>query len=92
VAPSWRLAISALVHNGLTAKSPIRWTLRFPAMLELPLPVPRAFVCRSRPDSDWEWERIMEQVRLFASAPLAAENRPFDLNWRSGGPWEWPWE
>lgn len=30
-----------------------------------------------------------EQVRLFASVPLAAtaEDLPFDLAWQPGGPW-----
>jgi predicted nucleotidyltransferase component of viral defense system len=50
----------------------------------------RAFVRRSRLDSGWELGKIVEQVRVFASAPLAAvvEGRPLDLNWRPGGPWE----
>ncbi|HSB13430.1 MAG TPA: nucleotidyl transferase AbiEii/AbiGii toxin family protein [Bryobacteraceae bacterium] len=50
----------------------------------------RAFVRRSRLESGWELEKIVEQVRLFASTPLAAAaaDRPFDLNWRPGGPWE----
>lgn len=49
----------------------------------------RAFVRRSRLDSDWELEKIVAQVRLFVSEPLAAaaEDRSFDLNWRPGGPW-----
>jgi len=50
----------------------------------------RAFVRRSRLDSGCELHKIVEQVRLFASEPLAAiaEERPFDLKWRPGGPWE----
>ena len=50
----------------------------------------RAFVRRSRLDAGWELEQIVEQVRLFASAPLAAaaEDRSFDLQWRPGGGWE----
>jgi hypothetical protein len=50
----------------------------------------RAFVRRSRLGSEWELEKIVEQVRLFASEPLAAaaEDHPFDLNWRPGGPWK----
>lgn len=49
----------------------------------------RAFVRRSRLDSNWELEKIVDQVRLFVSQPLAAaaEGRPFDLNRRPGGPW-----
>ncbi len=49
----------------------------------------RAFVRRSRLDPGWELERIVEQVHLFASEPLAAvaEDRPFGLHWRPGGPW-----
>ena len=49
----------------------------------------RAFVRRSRLDSRWELEKIVEDVRLFASEPLAAavEDRPFGLHWRPGGPW-----
>ncbi len=45
----------------------------------------RAFVRRSRLGSEWELEKIVEQVRLFASVPLAAiaEDRPFDLTWRA---------
>jgi hypothetical protein len=50
----------------------------------------RAFVRRSRLGSEWELEKIVEQVRLFASTPLAAraEDRPFDRYWRPYGPWE----
>lgn len=50
----------------------------------------RAFVRRSRLDPGWELEKIVEQVRLFASEPLAAvaEDRRFDFNWQPGGPWE----
>lgn len=48
----------------------------------------RAFVRHTRFDSGWELEQIVEQVRLFASWPLAAaaEDRPRDLNWQPGGP------
>ena len=50
----------------------------------------RAFVRRSRLDSEWQSEQIVQQVRLFAAGPLAAvaENRPFVLQWRPGGPWD----
>ena len=50
----------------------------------------RAFVRRTRLDSGWELAQIVEQVRLFASWPLAAaaEDRPRDLNWQPGGPWK----
>ena len=50
----------------------------------------RAFVRRTRLDSEWELEKIVEQVRLFSLGPLtaAAEDRPFELNWRPGGPWK----
>lgn len=49
----------------------------------------RAFVRRSRLDAGWALEEIVEQVRLFASAPLAAAagDRPFHLAWRPVGPW-----
>jgi hypothetical protein len=49
----------------------------------------RAFIRRSRLDPGWELAKIIEQVRCFASEPLAAaaEDRPFGLNWRPGGPW-----
>lgn len=50
----------------------------------------RAFVRRSRLDAGWQLEKIVEQVNLFVEGPLAAvaENRPFVLLWRPGGPWE----
>jgi hypothetical protein len=50
----------------------------------------RAFVRRSRLDAGWEFVKIVDQVRLFASEPLAAaaEDRSLDLNWRPSGPWE----
>lgn len=50
----------------------------------------RAFVRRSRLDSVWQLENIVEQVHLFAAGPLAAvaANRPFSLHWRPGGPWQ----
>lgn len=49
----------------------------------------RAFVRRSRLGPAWGLKKIVEQVRIFASAPLAAaaEGHPLDLIWR-GGPWE----
>lgn len=49
----------------------------------------RAFVRRSRIDSEWELEDVVEQVRRF-SVPLLtsiAEGYPFDLRWKPGGPW-----
>ncbi len=50
----------------------------------------RAFVRRSRLDAGWQLEKIVQQVNLFVEGPLAAvaENRPFVLQWRPGGPWE----
>lgn len=50
----------------------------------------RAFVRRSRLNAVSELDKTIKQVRLFASAPLAAvaEDRPYDPNWRPGGPWE----
>ncbi len=50
----------------------------------------RAFVRRSRIRSEWELARIVDQVRTFASAPLAAasEDVPFDHTWEPGGPWQ----
>jgi hypothetical protein len=50
----------------------------------------RSFVRRSRLDSNWQLDKIVEQVRVFASAPLAAivKELPFDRKWRTGGPWE----
>jgi hypothetical protein len=50
----------------------------------------RAFVRRSRLDAGWELEQIVEQVRRFAAEPISAvaENVPFVLQWRPGGPWE----
>jgi len=49
-----------------------------------------AFVRRSRLESGWELGKILDQVRLFSSGPLAAaaEGRPFDLSWRPGALWE----
>ncbi len=49
----------------------------------------RAFVHRSRLDSEWELVKIVDEVRLFAFEPLAAaaEGRSLELNWRAGGPW-----
>ncbi len=49
----------------------------------------RAFVRRSRLDSGSGLEEIVDQVRLFASGPLAAaaEDDRFDRNWQPGGPW-----
>src|SRR5271166_3840145 len=50
----------------------------------------RAFVRRSRFESESGLEEIVAQVRRFASEPLTATARedPFDLKWRPGGPWE----
>ena len=50
----------------------------------------RAFVRRSRFESESGLDEIVAQVRRFASAPLAATAREdsFDLKWRPGGPWE----
>lgn len=50
----------------------------------------RAFVRRSRLDAGWQLEKIVEQVNFFVEGPLAAvaENRPFVLQWRPGGPWD----
>ncbi len=50
----------------------------------------RAFLRRSRLDSGWDLEKIVERVHLFASEPLAApaEDRSFGRHWRPGGPWE----
>ena len=41
----------------------------------------RALVRRSRLDSSWELAKIVDQVRLLASVPLAtiAEDRPLDF-------------
>jgi predicted nucleotidyltransferase component of viral defense system len=50
----------------------------------------RAFVRRSRFDSESGLAEIVAGVRRFASAPLTATAREnsFDLEWRPGGPWE----
>jgi len=50
----------------------------------------RAFVRRSRLGAEWELAKIVDQVRSFASAPLAAiaDDRSFDVKWKPGGPWE----
>ena len=50
----------------------------------------RAFVRRSRFESESGLDEIVAQVRGFASAPLSATAREesFDLKWRPGGPWE----
>jgi predicted nucleotidyltransferase component of viral defense system len=50
----------------------------------------RAFVRRSRFESESELDEIVAQVRRFASAPLAAtaQGDAFHLKWRPGGPWE----
>ena len=50
----------------------------------------RAFVRRSRFESESGLDEIVAQVRRFASAPLSAITREdsFDLKWRPGGPWE----
>jgi len=50
----------------------------------------RAFVRRSRFESESGLDEIVAQVRRFASAPLTATagGDSFDLKWRPGGPWE----
>lgn len=50
----------------------------------------RAFVRRSRFDSEFGLDEIVAQVRRFASAPLSATAREdsFNLKWMPGGPWE----
>ena len=50
----------------------------------------RAFVRRSRFDSEFGLDEIVEQVRRFAWAPLAAVagEDSFHLQWRPAGPWE----
>jgi hypothetical protein len=50
----------------------------------------RAFVRRSRFESESSLDEIVAQVRRFASAPLTAiaGEQPFQLKWRPGGPWE----
>jgi len=50
----------------------------------------RAFIRRSRFDSESGLDEIVAQVRRFASAPLSATAREdsFDLKWMPGGPWE----
>ncbi len=50
----------------------------------------RAFVRRSRFDSESGLGGIVEQVRRFAWAPLSATARgeSFHLHWKPGGPWE----
>jgi hypothetical protein len=50
----------------------------------------RAFVRRSRFDSEFGLDEILEQVRRFALAPLSAIARQvsFNLQWRPGGPWK----
>ncbi len=50
----------------------------------------RAFVRRSRFESESGLDEIVTQVRRFASAPLTsiAREDSFDLTWRPGGPWE----
>jgi predicted nucleotidyltransferase component of viral defense system len=80
---------STFLHRGTTAEaSPVGLTEAFSSDPARAIQW-RAFVRRSRLGSEWELEGIVEQVRLFASAPLAAvaEDRPFDLDWRPGGPW-----
>jgi len=50
----------------------------------------RAFVRRSRFESESGLDEMVAQVRRFASAPLTAAAREdaFHLKWRAGGPWE----
>jgi predicted nucleotidyltransferase component of viral defense system len=50
----------------------------------------RAFVRRSRFDSESGLDDIVAQVRRFALAPLSAtsQGKPFRLKWDPGGPWE----
>jgi predicted nucleotidyltransferase component of viral defense system len=50
----------------------------------------RAFVRRSRFESESGFEEIVAQVRRFVSAPLKAIAREdsFHLKWSPGGPWE----
>ncbi len=50
----------------------------------------RAFIRRSRFESESGLDEIVAQVRRFASAPLTATagGDSFDLKWRPGGPWE----
>jgi hypothetical protein len=50
----------------------------------------RAFVRRSRFDSESGLDKVVEQVRRFAWAPLSAiaGEDSFHLQWRPGGPWE----
>jgi hypothetical protein len=50
----------------------------------------RAFVRRSRFDSESGLDEIVEQVRHFALAPLSAiaAEDSFHLQWRPGGSWE----
>jgi hypothetical protein len=49
----------------------------------------RAFVRRSRFDSESGLDELVAQVRNFASAPLAAtaRNGSFRSQWKPGGPW-----
>ena len=50
----------------------------------------RAFVRRSRFESESGLDEIVAQVRRFVSVPLTAtaQEESFDLKWRPGGPWE----
>ncbi|MCL4851114.1 MAG: nucleotidyl transferase AbiEii/AbiGii toxin family protein [Bryobacteraceae bacterium] len=80
---------STFLHRGTAAEaSPVGLTEAFSSDPARAIQW-RAFVRRSRLGPEWELEEIVDQVRLFASAPLAAvaEDRPFDLDWRPGGPW-----
>lgn len=50
----------------------------------------RAFVRRSRLDSESGLEETVKDVGRFALAPLSAivRENPFHLKWKPGGPWE----
>ena len=50
----------------------------------------RAFVRRSRFDSNSGLDEVVVQVRSFAIVPLSAiaRNDSFHLQWKAGGPWE----
>jgi hypothetical protein len=50
----------------------------------------RAFVRRSRFDSNAGLDEIVAQVKAFVSTPLSAmaRNDPFHLQWKPSGPWQ----
>ena len=83
-------AIGATFHNrGTTVEvDPVGLTEAFSSDLARAVQW-RAFVRRSRLGLEPELETIVQQVRLFASLPLAAvaEKQPFVLKWEPGGPW-----